>query len=172
MAFIYGLRQKDLTEYFYIGSTKFEVAVRFAQHISDVERGTHTNAHFMNKVIKMGVENITFDVLSEVDENYRYIAESEWIQRLHDTGHHLVNWCYHPDKYHRIETEAPDPYTPQKLLYGYLNILDCSPQVASDHNQQWLMDALHRIIEDTIKHMLAKYPNETWKDLLYAARQV
>lgn len=170
-AYIYGLRAKDSYKYFYVGSTKFEVEYRLGQHLYEVKNDTHLNAHFLNKAKKIGVENIVADTLDEIGEDFRFVKESEWIDRLLKDGHPLVNWCYNPDKFTGAITEAVDPYTPQKLLLGYLTVLDNQPSKAQGPKDQWLLDSLHKIIEDTIRHMLKKYPDETWKDLLFAAQQ-
>lgn len=171
MAYVYGLREREFAQYFYVGSTKFEVEYRVSQHLYEVEHGTHANAHFLNKVNRIGLSNVVFDILDEVNEEMRYICESDWIDKLLNDGHPLVNWCYNPDRFTRVITEADDPYTPQKLLLGYLTVLDSQPSKAQDSRDQWLLNDLHKIIEDTIRHMLKEYPDETWKDLLYAARQ-
>lgn len=170
MAFIYGLRAKGDDRYFYVGSTKLEIERRLSQHLHEVMNGTHMNPYFLNKAKKIGVDNIVSEVLEEVDEALRFTKETDWIQGLFDANHPLVNFCHNPDRYHRVRTEAIDPYTPQKLLMGYLELDNPAP-VARDPRNQRIMNGLRQVVSDTIKHMLNKYPDEAWRDLLYAARE-
>lgn len=170
MAFIYGLRAKEDDRYFYVGSTKFEIEHRLSQHLYEVVNGTHMNPYFLNKAKKIGIDNIVSEVLEEVDEALRYTKETDWIQRLFDADHPLVNFCHNPDRYHRLKTEAIDPYTPHKLLMGYLELDTPAPSALDPRNQR-IVNGLHQVACDTIKHMLNKFPDEAWRDLLYAARE-
>lgn len=91
MAFVYGIRAKDSSEYFYVGSTKTTIKRRFKQHLMDVRRGNHCNPHFSNKAKKLGIENVTIDVLEECAEHLRFERELWWIEHLTSQGVKLTN---------------------------------------------------------------------------------
>lgn len=78
--FIYGLRAKDSSRYFYVGSTKLGVAERWDGH----RRGlaSNRNQHFVRTVQAIGVDNVVAVALEKVPASRRFERESHWINSL------------------------------------------------------------------------------------------
>lgn len=91
VAYIYGLKEKDADTYFYVGSTKFQPEKRLKSHIYNIKHKLHLNKHFMNKVKKIGFDNVFLDVLQTTTKERRWMVEKQWIELLVKKGHQLVN---------------------------------------------------------------------------------
>lgn len=98
-ASIYGLRAIDSGLYFYVGSTEKSPLVRLSTHLRDVVNGRHKNKHFVNKVKKLGFDNIACDVLALTDKVNRWDVEKYWIVNLIESGHKLVNRIHNDIQY-------------------------------------------------------------------------
>ncbi len=103
-AWIYGLRARNSTQYFYVGCTRESVIERFEQHLYDVKHGFHKNKHFVNKVRKIGFDNIAYDILETVNLSNQFQAERQWIKKLISEGHKLVNRI-HNEIHYSLVTE-------------------------------------------------------------------
>lgn len=75
---------------FYVGSSKYEPSHRFAAHVDLLKNGNHYNAHFQNKVNKIGVENIECITLEVVPRHKQFRSEVDWINKL-KLSNKLVN---------------------------------------------------------------------------------
>lgn len=80
ICFIYGLRAKDATRYFYVGSTKHSVSHRWGKHQEQLVK--NRNLHFVRTVQSIGVANVVVDILEEVSADLRFEREAFWIQTL------------------------------------------------------------------------------------------
>lgn len=89
--YIYGLRPKDSSDYFYVGSTKRTVKIRLRQHLDSAKRKRSVNKHLEAKIVKIGLENIACDVLEETSSDQRSVCEYSWITKLRAQGLKLAN---------------------------------------------------------------------------------
>lgn len=89
--FIYGLRDKDLSDYFYVGSTKRSPSIRFRQHLGSARRRQTINKHLEAKILKVGVDSVVLDVLEETPSEGRSVCEYSWITKLRAQGCSLTN---------------------------------------------------------------------------------
>jgi hypothetical protein len=160
--YIYGLRAKDSTELFYVGSTKFLPDDRLKAHLYEVEAGTHKNRHFANKVRKIGLKNVVVDILEEVTEVERWHKEQERIANLVACGVKLTNRIHNgvnfeiSDAVHEYDNYV---LTKEKFLLG-VKLSQKPPPMAERKENQGILDAMHGILRDTLDHMLKKYPKE------------
>jgi len=91
--YIYGLRAKDSTTYFYVGSTKRNLDWRLGKHKNHVTSGLHRNPEFTRVVQEIGIDNLVIELLEECAQDQRFQRESYWINKLPD----LVNVVRNPD---------------------------------------------------------------------------
>lgn len=87
---IYGLRVTGSDRYFYVGCTGIAVQERWKQHQEYIRAGLNRNRHFVNKVKKVGADNVVVDVLEEVATGL-HEREKWWIEYLVANGHKLTN---------------------------------------------------------------------------------
>lgn len=80
--FIYGLRARDSSRYFYVGSTKISLAERWAKHREQIRCGLNKNLHFVRTVEAIGIENVVCERIEEVMPSKRFERESYWINTL------------------------------------------------------------------------------------------
>jgi hypothetical protein len=88
---VYGLRHRDLTDYFYVGSTKHDPLTRLKAHIHHSRSAHPFNRHLVSTIKNLGAGNIVVDVLEETDENGRFLRENWWIAKLSADGVRLTN---------------------------------------------------------------------------------
>lgn len=160
--YIYGLRAKNSTELFYVGSTKFLPDDRLKAHLYEVETGTHKNKHFANKVKKIGLSNVVVDILEEVTEVDRWRKEQERIANLVRSGVKLTNRIHNGVNFEISDAVAEyENYTltKEKFLLG-VKLSQESPPLAEYPRNQGILNALHGVLCDTVNHMLKKYPKE------------
>lgn len=91
IARVYGIRSKNTTDYFYIGSTKHSLEIRLKGHIDAIKRGNNKNRHFTNKVKRVGIENLVIELIEECAEEIRFIREYEIIGEYLRRGISLTN---------------------------------------------------------------------------------
>lgn len=91
MGYVYGLRGKDDSQYFYIGTTKFSPEKRLKQHLYSVSTDANNNKHFVNKVRKIGMSNIVVDVIETCANSERFEREEFWIKKYLSDGIKLTN---------------------------------------------------------------------------------
>lgn len=91
---IYGLRAKDSTQFFYVGSTKRDLQWRLGKHINHINSGLHRNPEFTRRAQEIGVDNIAIELIEEVDQDQRFQREAHWINTLPN----LVNIVKNPKK--------------------------------------------------------------------------
>ncbi len=87
--YIYGIKPKD-GEVFYIGSA-VDVEKRFATHLRDCRNDRHTNALFLQKAYKIGLNNLSFEIIDTTTETHRLPVEYGHIQAFAARGLELVN---------------------------------------------------------------------------------
>lgn len=87
---IYGIRDANSQQYFYVGSTKHAPERRLSQHLHLYSQGKHTPG-FAYCLDVIGVENLEIDLLDVVGDDRREACEFEWIERLLEQNHPLVN---------------------------------------------------------------------------------
>lgn len=92
--YIYGLRAKESTDYFYVGSTKRDLAWRLGKHANHIASGLHRNQRFTEIFNSIGAEHIVIELLEEVEQGQRFIREAHWINMLPN----LVNIVKNPAK--------------------------------------------------------------------------
>ena len=100
--YIYGLKAKDATGYFYVGSTKRDLAWRLGKHKNHCASGLHRNAEFTRVAQEIGLDNITIELIEEIPQDQRFQRESHWIRTLPN----LVNAVKNPDGEKRESTIA------------------------------------------------------------------
>lgn len=110
--YIYGLRSKDATEFFYVGSTKRELGWRLGKHKNHCVSGLHRNPEFTRVVKEIGVDNIVIDLIEEVNQDERFQRERYWINTLPN----LVNVVKKPDGYKRQPTEPGGDWSVNRKL--------------------------------------------------------
>lgn len=121
--YIYGLRAKDATEFFYVGSTKRDLQWRLDKHKNHCASGLHRNPEFNRVVKEIGIDNLTIELIEEVDQDQRFQRESHWIRTLPN----LINIVKHPDGDKRPSQAGPvvvprraggrpTKYTPENTL--------------------------------------------------------
>lgn len=94
-AYLYGLKTKDYPV-FYIGSTVKDIQVRLKQHLDQVRYNNHKNKYLLNKINKLGIENIEAVLLKTVAERNRFKAEYKLIAQYTAKGVHLTNLQLEP----------------------------------------------------------------------------
>lgn len=100
--YIYGLRAKDSTQFFYVGSTKRDLQWRLGKHINHLASGLHRNPEFTRLAQEIGVDNIVIELIEEVDQDQRFQREAHWINTLPN----LVNVVKNPDGDKRLSVPA------------------------------------------------------------------
>lgn len=91
MPYIYALRDCGESNPFYVGSTKHSLANRLEAHLYNAKSGKYCNRYLINKINKVGAENVCIELLEEVSASNRFMREYEIIQRYIDDGVQLVN---------------------------------------------------------------------------------
>lgn len=134
----------DSDRYFYIGTTKYTAVKRFEDHLTEVRLGTHSNSHFMNKVRKIGENRVVVDVLQVVNEHERFLIERDYIERMADEGHPLVNRMHNDIVVPISESYAePEELTPERYRQ-MISSVEGGPVKAKREQDQWLADMIHR----------------------------
>lgn len=158
VGYVYGLRHKDSDVYFYVGCSRYDPQSRFDAHIYQVKTGTHSNAHFVNTVKKFGAENVTFDILEEMEAVRRFDVERQWIDKLKADGHKLVNRIHNGLEFHQHS------YRTYQLSHDRwlkaLDMVSSPPPRARRKDLQELSDMTHAILCDLVKiaYELEIYP--------------
>lgn len=88
---IYGLKGVGETDYFYVGSTKHSLKNRLYAHLYAARTFTGPNRHLLQKIRKVGVDNISIDLIEIVGSDNRIEREYYWINKLINDGVGLVN---------------------------------------------------------------------------------
>ena len=117
--YIYGLKAKDSASYFYVGSTKRDLAWRLDKHKNHVNSGLHRNPEFTRVSQEIGLDNITIELLEEVAQDQRFQRESYWIKTLPN----LVNAIKNPARQPPVAVSSrparkggrPTKYTPENV---------------------------------------------------------
>lgn len=109
----------------YVGSS-VDLCRRKEQHLSDLRRGSHINAHLQRAYNHYGLESFEFEVLEQVEDTTSLIArEQHWID-VHsasepDMGYNkasIAGWCPpHVEDRHIMKRQADG-------LNGWLDRLD------------------------------------------------
>lgn len=92
--YIYGLRAANSSDYFYVGSTKRDLAWRLSKHANHIASGLHRNQRFTDTFNMIGADNVVIDLLEEVNQDQRFAREAYWINALPN----LVNIVKNPAK--------------------------------------------------------------------------
>lgn len=92
--YIYGLRAQDSNKFFYVGSTKRSLEWRLSKHRNHIVSGLHRNPRFTETVNAIGVDNVTIELIEEVEQDQRFQREAHWINTLPD----LINIVKNPKK--------------------------------------------------------------------------
>lgn len=103
---IYGLKAKDATTYFYVGSTKRDLEWRLGKHRNHCASGLHRNPEFNRVVKEIGIDNLVIELIETVPQEQRFQRESYWINKLPN----LVNAIKNPDgnRQQAVEDESVD----------------------------------------------------------------
>lgn len=168
MAEIYGIREQGSELYFYVGSTKYRAADRLSCHLDQVKSGSHANAHFANKVRKIGQERLAVDVLEVTSEQARWAVERGWVERMVREGHPLVNRIYNGLPY-GLDARMDDDerrMTPAEFRSVYRRAHGPSP-AAVNPSLQWLADVLHAELRSALDLIVAKYPDDVRRDFAF-----
>lgn len=112
--YIYGLKAKDATDYFYVGSTKRDLAWRLGKHKNHINSGLHRNPEFTRVAQEIGLDNLVIELIEEVEQDQRFQRESHWIRTLPN----LVNAVKNPDgdKRQAVELEPVDWSTEDDIV--------------------------------------------------------
>lgn len=103
---IYGLKAKDATTYFYVGSTKRDLEWRLGKHRNHCASGLHRNPEFNRVVKEIGIDNLAIELIETVPQEQRFQRESYWINKLPN----LVNAIKNPAK----QVSVPSSPTPRR----------------------------------------------------------
>ena len=76
---------------FYIGSTIADAKQRFSTHKSEVKNRRHHNKYLENNWLKIGLDNVSFEIIETTSEKKRYDREYYWIQKHIQEGVKLTN---------------------------------------------------------------------------------
>lgn len=141
-AVIYGLKTKDC-EVFYIGSTKHTKEARLKQHADLITTGKHYNKHLANKVLKLGIHNVTAVELETVPIERQFDREHELIQQYIKDGASLTNIVHTPWIQVQINQLANAlPTDPNAFAYS---ILDYANYPINDYPQTELALAWDKV---------------------------
>ena len=156
--YIYGLRPKG-GEVFYVGSTKHDIQDRLKAHLDYIRNGQNNNKYFVNKVNRIGYENIEVVQLEEVTPNDRWIRERDWIQKLLADEVKLVNRI-HNDIHYPIESYE-DECEENGRYWASLSVDELSKlyvtfenQTASNPRNQQLLEKMCELGKATLDRMI------------------
>lgn len=119
-ATIYGIRGKDDSLYFYVGSTKYTAEYRFQQHLEQIKGRFNKNRHFVNKAFKVGLDNLVVDTLIKCEPSKQFEIEHEWIECLKALGHPLTNMVYNGEYVKKAEKNSDIDV----LLWSFKNLFE------------------------------------------------
>lgn len=114
--YIYGLRWKDSSVYFYVGSTKRAVSVRLENHLCNARAERGPNKHLIRKIRAVGPANVIADTLEVANEQTRFEREYHWINKLKHQGMNLCNILM-----------APTPPRTERTIEEATEILNSGP---------------------------------------------
>lgn len=155
---VYGLRQRGVFEYFYVGSTKKTVGERLKEHFDGLK--WNKNRHFTRKILKIGTEQIVADTLEMVSPEDRFHREFAWIGDLLACGVKLTNVVVDASTYPRCQArdEHEERITdPAFLLAGFLEAVQGRP--AADPRHQKLLEGLDRVTKVIFRSILDDLPD-------------
>lgn len=88
---IYGIRAKDQSEYFYVGSTGRPLGRRLSDIRWAAQAGATKNRLLDAKAVEIGVENLVIEALATADKSNRIEIERRTIINCIAQGMPLVN---------------------------------------------------------------------------------
>jgi hypothetical protein len=150
-AYVYALHPINTLNYFYVGSTKFTPAQRLKQHLDNVQRKLAT-AYMINKVRKIGAENVVVSVLEICTTDNRWDREYHWIGKLIDDGYRLVNTLLVKPEYIATVQFPLKPHHFEEILNAYESGLP--------RNGYGLHDSLAEVVEVYSKHLIDNHPED------------
>lgn len=154
MAYVYGLRTSHDLDYFYIGSTKNSLSHRLKQHIDYIRLGYNKNHHLVNKVRKVGFENVIIEPIIECDESERFDREYEIITEHLQKGVHLTNVVVN---YEYDVLRQAQEYDEFQLEPHHIEAFADILEAGAKRNGDPLHDRLSDLLEDGVLHMARKH---------------
>lgn len=158
MAYVYGLRAIDGAEYFYIGSTKNTLQRRLRQHLDAVRLGQHKNTHLINKVKKVGVENVVIEPILECADGVRFIREYEEIRAHIKRGVKLTN--IRVDETHFEWLRAQEEFDEFILLPHHIHTIVDAFEYGLKRGTHDLANKFMELVETMSVHIFENHFNE------------
>lgn len=160
ICYIYGLRDKSDTRYFYVGSTKKLPAQRLREHLDYIRLGYNKNRHLVHKVNKVGVENVVIDALETCTPIDRFDLEYLWLNRLAAEGHPLTNIVKAP-----IWLAAEAQWDEYELNLVHANNILIAYLEGFPRTEDAMYNKLCDVLEQTSKTIIEKHFDEFEKEV-------
>lgn len=158
MAYVYGLRANDGTEYFYIGSTKHALQHRLKQHLDYIRLGYNKNRHLCHKVAQVGPENVVIEAIEECGEAERFEREYAHIQAHLGRGVKLTNAVLDARSF-ELQRQMQEYNEFELQPYHMIAITDAY-EFGCTRNGDALHDAFCRVAELMARNIFEKHSDE------------
>lgn len=157
-ALLYGFFADGEDVPFYIGSTRHSIRKRAAHHIALVQSNTHSNRHFLNKMRKLGIENVTCIELARICFSDQFNAERVLIKWSLGRGVKLTNKIHNGIDFDVCERAYE--YQNADLTADQIDYL-LSPAFSDGLKAGGFAAVLGSEIISVVKRMVSDYPDQT-----------